>query len=97
MIKVYDSSLDKYVVVASNRGDKLYTENINFATPDSSIITIDDALTTLSDEIKSVKEGVAWVYKNGTLGGGGGSGSGMPKFKVTSSNGNINNSLSSKS
>ena len=91
MIKVYDSSLEKYVTVSSNRGDKLYTENINFATPDSSIITIDDALTTLSDEIKSVKEGVAWVYKNGTLGGGGGSGSGMPKFKVTSSNGNINN------
>jgi hypothetical protein len=34
MIKIYDSSLGEYVVVASNRGDKLYTENINFATPD---------------------------------------------------------------
>ena len=35
------------------------------------IITIDEALTSISEEIKEVKEGVAWVYKNGTLGGGG--------------------------
>lgn len=90
MIKIYDSSLGEYVVVASNRGDKLYTENINFATPDSSIITIDEALTSLSNEIKSVKEGVAWVYKNGTIGGGGsGGGSGLPKFKVTTKDGII--------
>ena len=98
MIKVYDSSLEKYVTVGSNRGDNLYTKSINFNSPelpnydnDTSIITIDEALTSISEEIKEVKEGVAWVYKNGTLGGGGGSGTGMPKFKVTSSNGNINN------
>lgn len=98
MIKVYDSSLGKYVTVGSNRGDNLYTKSINFNSPelpnydnDSSIITIDEALTSISEEIKEVKEGVAWVYKNGTLGGGGGTGSGMPKFKVTSSTGNINN------
>lgn len=98
MIKVYDSSLGKYVTVGSNRGDNLYTKSINFNSPelpnydnDSSIITIDEALTSISEEIKEVKEGVAWVYKNGTLGGGGGTGSGIPKFKVTSSTGNINN------
>lgn len=96
MLKIYDSSLGQYVTVASNRGDKLYTKSINFQSPelpnyddDSSIITIDEALTSISDEIKTVKEGVAWVYKNGTIGGGGGSGAGVPKFKVTTSDGNI--------
>lgn len=90
MIKIYDSSLGEYVVVASNRGDKLYTENINFTNPDNSIVTIDEALTSLSNEIKTVKEGVAWVYKNGTIGGGGsGSGSVLPKFKVTTKDGVI--------
>ena len=98
MLKIYDSSLGRYVTIASNRGDKLYTKSINFQSPelpnydnDSSIITIDEALTSISDEIKNVKEGVAWVYKNGTLGGGGGSGAGVPKFKVTTSDGNISN------
>lgn len=96
MLKIYDSSSGRYVTVASNRGDKLYTKSINFQSPelpnyddDSSIITIDEALTSISDEIKKNKEGIAWIYKNGTLGGGGGSGAGVPKFKVTTTNGNI--------
>lgn len=99
MIKVYDSSLEKYVTIASNRGDNLYTKSINFDTPelpnydnDSSIITIDEALTSLSKEIKKNKEGIAWVYKNGTIGGGGGgTGSGMPKFKITTKDSTITN------
>ena len=99
MIKIYDSSLGKYITIASNRGDKLYTKSINFQSPelpnyndDSSIITIDEALTSMSEEIKKNKEGIAWVYKNGTIGGGGGgTGSGAPKFKVTTSDGIIEN------
>lgn len=102
MLKIYDSSLEKYVTVSSNRGDKLYTKSINFQSPelpnydnDSSIITIDEALTSMSEEIKKNKEGIAWVYKNGTLGGGGGSGSGStPTFDVTVNNNKLeSNSL----
>lgn len=96
MIKVYDSSIEQYVTIASNRGDKLYTKSINFESPelpnydnDSSIITIDEALTSISNEIRKTKEGVAWVYKNGTIGGGGGTGSGTPKFKVSTQDGTI--------
>ena len=96
MIKVYDSSIEQYVTIASNRGDKLYTKSINFESPelpnydnDSSIITIDEALTSISSEIRKTKEGVAWVYKNGTIGGGGGTGSGTPKFKVSTQDGTI--------
>lgn len=98
MIKVYDSSLGKYVTVGSNRGDNLYTKSINFNSPelpnydnDSSIITIDEALTSISEEIKEVKEGVAWVYKNGTIGGGGGGSFQNPTFNVTVNNSTIEN------
>ena len=58
---------------------------------DSSLITLDDALLSITEEIKRNKEGIAWVYKNGTIGGGGGSGSGMPKFKVSVDTGAIVN------
>ena len=65
MIKVYDSNIEQYVTIASNRGDKLYTKSINFESPelpnydnDSSIITIDEALTSISSEIRKTKEGL---------------------------------------
>ena len=99
MIKVYDSSIEQYVTVASNRGDKLYTKSINFQSPelpnyddDSSIITLDEALTSISDEIKSVKEGIAWVYKNGTIGGGGGGGTSQnASFNIEVNNNKVDN------
>ena len=34
MIKVYDSNSQQYTTIASNRGDKLYTKNINFSAPE---------------------------------------------------------------
>ena len=110
MIKIYDSSKDQYVTIASNRGDKLYTKSINFSNldntkkyeydntneestqyNDTNIVTIDDALTSISKEIKTVKEGIAWVYKNGTLGGGGGGSSQNSTFNILVNNTKVEN------
>ena len=54
---------------------------------------LDEALTSISSEIRKTKEGVAWVYKNGTIGGGGGTGSGTPKFKVSTQDGTFKSML----
>lgn len=102
MIKIFDPSTGEYKVVASNRGDGLYTKSIDFTSAafdasiyednDPSIVTIDEALYQLKKEIRETKEGVAWVYKNGTVGGGGGGGSlGNISFKVESPNYQISN------
>ena len=113
MIKVFDVSTDGSTfvekIVASNRGDGIYTKSIVFDTSysdasikdsteyykdadDTNIVTLDVALNQLKNEIRETKEGVAWVYKNGTIGGGGGGGSlGAISFKVESPNYQISN------
>ena len=101
MIKIFDPATGEYKIVASNRGDLMYTKSIafdssafdasNYEDDDSNIITIDEALYQLKKEIRETKEGVAWVYKNGTIGGGGGTGGGNISFKVDSPNYQITN------
>lgn len=68
-INVYDESLDKFVPVSSDEAT-----GINFNSSNFESTNVNDALEELGTKVEGLRENVAWIYNNGTIGGGGGGG-----------------------
>lgn len=66
-IKIYDESSKEFVSVASDNAADIVLNSPNYESDN-----VEGALEEVHTEIEGLKQNVAWIYNNGTIGGGGG-------------------------
>lgn len=69
-VKVFNETTQQWETIASGDAGGIRTTNPNLKKSDN----VDEAITELSQRVDNLKNNVAWIYKNGTIGGGGGTG-----------------------
>lgn len=80
-VKVWNETTQRWDTVASGDATGIRTTNSNLKKSDN----LDEAITELSKRVTNLKNNVAWIYKNGTIGGGGGGGETPAKGTIITS------------
>lgn len=81
-IKHFDPITEKWVVDGASNASNLELTNPGFLTDQGESISIDEAFTKVDNKLNKLEQNLAWVYKNGALGGGGG-GTGGGNYTIT--------------
>lgn len=68
-VKAFDNRKDKFVKIASLQSEDIIVNKEDFVSDN-----VDDALSELKLKLDKLKSNIAWIYENGTIGGGGGEG-----------------------
>lgn len=70
-VKAFNKEKDSFVKIASLQSNDIVVDKIDFVSNN-----VGDALSELKRDVKSMQSNIAWIYNNGTIGGGSGTGSG---------------------
>lgn len=70
-VKAYNKEKESFVKIASLQSRDIAVDKADFVSSN-----VNDALSELKRDFKSMQSNIAWIYNNGTIGGGGGSGTG---------------------
>ena len=70
-VKAFNKEKDSFVKIASLQSRDIVVDKNEFVSDN-----VSDALSELKRDVKSMQSNIAWIYNNGTIGGGGGTGSG---------------------
>lgn len=70
-VKAYNKEKESFVKIASLQSRDIAVDKAEFVSSN-----VNDALSELKRDLKSMQSNIAWIYNNGTIGGGGGSGTG---------------------
>lgn len=65
-VKAYNKEKESFVKIASLQSGDITVDKSDFVSSN-----VNDALSELKDDIKSMQSNIAWIYNNGTIGGGG--------------------------
>ena len=87
-VKAFNKEKDSFVKIASLQSNDIVVDNAEFVSNN-----VDGALSELKRDVKSMKSNIAWIYNNGTIGGGSGSGSGGYTGIIQVENFDKNNNL----
>ena len=82
-IKHFDPITEKWVVDGASNASNLELTNPGFLTDQGESISIDEAFTKVDNKLNKLEQNLAWVYKNGAIGGGGGGGGTGTDYTIT--------------